>query len=234
MVLTARHARSATSREPTALLSFRRLREPALYALGLVPALYYGWQLWRAWRGEPHVLGSDPIRAVQLATGLWALRFLLATLAVTPLRRWLGWNALAPYRRPLGLLAFSYALLHFANYLVVDNWFDWPTIADDIVKRPWITIGTLALVVLVPLALTSTTASIRRLGGRRWRRLHRLVYLAAIAGAIHFLLSVKRDVREPLVYAAILGVLFVARTPARRRAARRTAPPRDARLEATG
>jgi len=155
-------------------------------------------------------LGADPIRTVALTTGLWTLRFLLATLAVTPLRRLAGFAQLAPYRRTFGLLAFTYASLHFLTYAVLDLWGQWDTLLEDIAKRPWITLGFTGFVLLVPLAVTSTRAWIRRLG-KRWVQLHRLVYAAAVAGCVHFLWLVKKDVREPLIYAAILGTLFAAR-----------------------
>lgn len=155
-------------------------------------------------------LGADPIKTVTHATGLWTLRFLLATLAVTPLRRLGGFAQIAPYRRTFGLLAFTYASLHFLTYAVLDLWGQWDTLLEDIAKRPYITVGFTGFVLLVPLAVTSTRAWIRRLG-RRWVQLHRLVYAAGVAGCVHFLWLVKKDVREPLVYAAILGALFAAR-----------------------
>ena len=170
-------------------------------------------------------LGADPIRTVTLTTGLWTLRFLLATLAVTPLRRLAGFARLAPYRRTFGLLAFSYASLHFLTYAVLDLWGQWDTLLEDIAKRPWITLGFTGFVLLVPLAVTSTRASIRRLG-KRWVQLHRLVYAAAVAGCIHFLWLVKKDVREPLIYAAILAALFAARGIVLLRKASE-GPPRD-------
>ena len=155
-------------------------------------------------------LGADPIKTVTHATGLWTLRFLLATLAVTPLRKAFGWAQLAPYRRTLGLLAFTYVTLHLLTYAVLDLWGAWDTLVEDVVKRPYITVGFAGFLMLVPLAVTSTRAWIRRLG-KRWVQLHRLVYAAAIAGCLHFLWLVKKDVREPLIYAAILAVLLGAR-----------------------
>jgi len=155
-------------------------------------------------------LGADPIRTVTLTTGMWTLRFLLATLAVTPLRRLAGFAQLAPYRRTFGLLAFSYGSLHFLTYAVLDLWGAWDTLLEDIAKRPYITVGSTGFVMLVPLAITSTRAWIRRLG-KRWVQLHRLVYVAALAGCLHFLWLVKKDVREPLLYAGILAALFAAR-----------------------
>lgn len=152
-------------------------------------------------------LGANPIEAINRTLGDWALRFLLVSLAVTPLRR-LGWAGIARMRRLLGLYAFAYAMLHVTSYVVLDNFFDWAGIFADIVKRQYITVGMIALVLLVPLAVTSTDAMIRRLGGRRWRRLHRLVYLAAILAVLHFVLMVKADLREPILYGVILAVLL--------------------------
>ena len=161
----------------------------------------------RAWRGE---LEAEPIKDVTHQTGIWALRLLLASLAVTPLRRFSGFAAVAPYRRTLGLLAFTYACLHFLTYSVLDLWGAWDTLIEDVLKRPYITVGFAGFLCLVPLAVTSTRAWIRRLG-KRWVVLHRLVYVAAIAGCIHFLWLVKKDVREPLIYSAVLAGLFAAR-----------------------
>ena len=159
------------------------------------------------WRAVADDLGANPIEAVTLSTGRWTLRFLLITLAITPLRRLTGWNRLITFRRMLGLFAFFYASLHFATYVVVDQFFDWETIVEDIAKRPFITVGFAALVLLVPLALTSTKGWIRRLG-RRWQTIHRLVYVATALAIVHFIWKVKSDLRDPLFYASILAVLL--------------------------
>jgi sulfoxide reductase heme-binding subunit YedZ len=159
------------------------------------------------WRAVADDLGANPIEAVTLSTGRWTLRFLLITLAITPLRRVTGWNRLITFRRMLGLFAFFYASLHFATYIVVDQFFDWETIVEDITKRPFIMAGFAALVLLVPLALTSTKGWIRRLG-RRWQTIHRLVYVASAMGVVHFIWKVKSDLRDPLWYASILGLLL--------------------------
>ena len=156
-------------------------------------------------------LGPDPIEELTHATGAWALRFLLASLAVTPARKLLGLPGLAPYRRTLGLAAFGYACLHVATYVALDWFFDWAEIWEDVAERPYVTAGFAAFVALVPLAFTSTRAAMRRLGGPRWRRLHRLVYLAAGLALVHFVWLVKKDLREPAIYAGILAVLLVAR-----------------------
>jgi sulfoxide reductase heme-binding subunit YedZ len=152
-------------------------------------------------------LGADPVEHVTHVTGDWALRFLLLSLAVTPLRRLLGWGWAAPLRRTLGLTAFGYACLHYLIYLGLENFFDWQLIVEDVLKRRYVWAGFTAFLCLVPLAVTSTRAMIRRLG-RRWILLHRLVYLAAALGVIHFLWLVKSDLREPLLYAAVLSLLL--------------------------
>jgi sulfoxide reductase heme-binding subunit YedZ len=144
------------------------------------------------------------------ATGQWGLRFLLASLAVTPLRRGFGWSGLAPYRRSFGLIAFSYASLHLLVYLGLDQGLAWDAIWEDVLERRFITMGFAAFCCLLPLALTSTRASIRRLG-RRWVQLHRLAYVAGICAAIHFIWLVKADLLEPLIYALILAGLLGAR-----------------------
>ena len=135
------------------------------------------------------------------------LRFLLITLAVTPLRQLSGWNWLIRFRRMLGLFAFFYALLHFTTYLVLDQYFDLQAIVEDVIKRPYITVGFLAFILLIPLAATSTKAMMKRLG-RHWQRLHRLLYGISILGILHFIWLVKADLLEPLLYAAILAVLL--------------------------
>jgi sulfoxide reductase heme-binding subunit YedZ len=153
-------------------------------------------------------LGANPIEKITHATGDWTLRFLLITLAVTPLRRLLGVPALIKFRRMFGLFAFFYACLHFTTYIWLDKFFNLHEMLADIAKRKFITVGFAAFLLLIPLALTSTAGSIRRLGGKRWQALHRLIYVSAIAGVIHYLWLVKKDIRKPLVYGAILAVLL--------------------------
>lgn len=155
-------------------------------------------------------LGANPIETITHTTGDWTLRLLLLTLAVTPLRRLSGWNALIRYRRTLGLLAFSYACLHFLTYVGLDLFFDWNAIVEDVTKRPYVTAGFSAFLCMIPLAVTSTRGWIRRLG-RRWGWLHRLAYVAAVAAVVHYYWLVKLDVRPPLRYAAILATLFAIR-----------------------
>lgn len=156
-------------------------------------------------------LGANPIEALEHGFGDWTLRFLLITLAITPLRQLLRVPSLIKFRRMLGLFAFFYACLHFATYIGLDKFFNVHEIFADVLKRKYITVGFAGFVLLVPLAVTSTAGWIRRLGGKRWRALHRLIYFAAIAGVIHYLWLVKADIRKPLEYAAILAVLLAYR-----------------------
>jgi methionine sulfoxide reductase heme-binding subunit len=162
----------------------------------------------RASQGQ---LGADPVAKVENELGLAALILLVGSLACTPANRLFGWTWAIRIRRELGLLAFFYASLHFLTYVVVDQGVDWRAIVDDIVKRPFITVGFTALVLLVPLALTSTKASIRRLGFRRWQRVHQLTYIAGVLAVIHFVWRVKIDLSQPLTYAAIVSVLLLLR-----------------------
>ncbi len=152
-------------------------------------------------------LGANPLETVTHQTGEWGLRFLMVTLALTPLREWFGWNRLVQYRRMLGLFSFFYVCLHLSIYLLFDHLFDVQAILEDILERPYITLGMMGFVLLLPLAVTSTKGWIRRLG-RNWQRLHRLVYPAAIVAVLHFLWLVKADPREPLIYAGILCFLL--------------------------
>ena len=171
---------------------------------GLVPV---AWLAVGAWRDD---LGANPIEKITHVTGDWALRFLLLSLTVTPLRRLLRWNELVAYRRMLGLFAFFYAVLHLSTFVVLDHYFDWQAIVADVYKRPYVTAGATALLCLIPLAITSTRGWIRRLG-RRWTTLHRLAYVAAAAAVVHYWWLVKADVRWPLWYAAALAILLTAR-----------------------
>lgn len=160
-----------------------------------------------AWPGFD--LGANPVEAILHSLGKWGLKFLLITLAVTPLRRWTGWQWLIAYRRMLGLFAFFYVLLHLATYVVLDQGLALQAIVEDVIERPYITIGMTAFVLLLPLAATSTRGMMRRLG-RRWQSLHRLVYVIAVLGVWHFYWQVKLDTLEPLVYAVLLtGLLGV-------------------------
>jgi methionine sulfoxide reductase heme-binding subunit len=161
-------------------------------------------------------LGANPVEALLHSLGKWGLKFLLITLAITPLRRWTGWNWLISYRRLLGLFAFFYILMHFVVYFALDQTFDIAAVWEDIIERPYITLGMTGLLLLIPLALTSTRGMMRRLG-RRWKQLHWLIYPASILGVWHFYWQVKLDTLEPTLYAALLVVLLGARIWHRRR-----------------
>jgi len=168
-------------------------------------------------------LGPEPIRATELRTGIWGLTILVVTLSITPLRRLTGWNVLGGYRRMLGLFAFTYICLHFLTWFGVDQFFAIKYIGQDIVKRPYITVGFASFLLMIPLAITSKASMVRRLG-KRWKTLHSLVYLAALGGVVHFVWEVKADLTVPTRYAVILVALLALRfVPARRRAAARAA-----------
>jgi DMSO/TMAO reductase YedYZ heme-binding membrane subunit len=167
-----------------------------------VPATLLGWDAWH------HKLGANPVNFAILTTGLMALIFLLLTLAVTPLRKITGLNWLISFRRMLGLYAFFYACAHFLIFFSLDRGFSVSSTLNEIIKRKYLWLGITGLLVMVPLAVTSTNAMIKRLGGKRWRTLHRLAYVAAIAGVIHYYMQVKADVRQPLVFAAVLAILL--------------------------
>lgn len=183
----------------------------AVFLLALVPLsrLLLGVFVYPDW------LGPNPAEFITRATGDWALRLLLLTLAVTPLRRLTGWAWIMRLRRMLGLYAFFYVVVHFASYVSFDHVFDMGAILADVVKRPFITVGFLSLLLLLPLAATSTNGMVRRLGARRWNALHRLVYLVAPLAVLHFWWMVKRDVTEPLVYAIVLAFLLGYRAVAK-------------------
>ncbi|MET0745810.1 MAG: protein-methionine-sulfoxide reductase heme-binding subunit MsrQ [Microvirga sp.] len=204
-------------------LTLPRIPPLIVYIVGFVPAA------WLFYAGIDDRLGADPMRYLEQALGLWALRFLIASLAVTPLRQTFGVNLLR-YRRAIGLLAFYYAALHLLTYLVLDQGLDWSAIVADILKRPYITIGMATFVILVPVAVTSNNVSIRKLGGQVWARIHKLVYAASIGAALHFLLVVKSWPLEPLVYAAIVLALLGYRVV--KSATRKAQPPRSARRRA--
>ncbi len=178
-----------------------RLPKLAVYVIGFIPAV------WTFRLGLNDQLGAEPIRALEQSLGIWALRFLLASLMITPLRQ-VARIDLLRYRRALGLLAFYYATLHLATYVGLDHRLDWAAIWADILKRPYVTIGLLSFAILIPLAMTSNNAMIRRMGGQAWAKLHRLVYLATIAAAAHFILVVKSWPLEPLIYVVITTLLL--------------------------
>ncbi len=180
-----------------------------VYLLGAVPFV------WLVWAVVTNGLGPDPVRAVENRLGLWGLQFLIATLSISPLRR-VGIH-LIKHRRALGLLTFFYIALHFAAWIGLDMALDWGQIVTALWKRPYILIGFAGLLMMVPLALTSTNAAIRRIGPKGWQRLHRLTYAVGIAGAVHYLLLVKVISAKPVIYAAIIAGLLAIRLVAQRR-----------------
>jgi len=200
----------------------RFVLKPLVFLAGLGPAAYL------TWAALTNHLSVNPLSDVTNETGVWTLRFVCITLTITPLRRVTGWNAVIRFRRMMGLYAFFYGTLHFSTYIVLDRFaglvdfpdgiVSWTTvrnlaasIAGDIYKRPFITVGFTALMLMVPLAVTSTSGMIRRLGGRRWNLLHRLIYLTAIGGVVHYWWLVKADIRRPQIYAAVVGILLTFR-----------------------
>jgi sulfoxide reductase heme-binding subunit YedZ len=185
-------------------LSIKWIKVP-IFLLCLVP---FGLLVWRALTGN---LGPNPVETLQHTTGDWILRFLIFTLCITPLRKLLKLPELIRFRRMLGLFAFFYACLHFLTYLGPDQNFSLAAMSKDVAKRPFVTVGFTAFVLLIPLALTSTAGWIRRLGGRRWQMLHRLIYISAVCGVIHYYWLVKSAVLRPLAYGAIVGVLLLWR-----------------------
>jgi sulfoxide reductase heme-binding subunit YedZ len=199
----------------------RWVLKPIVFAAGLVPLSLL---IWRALSND---LGANPLTEITHATGDWVLRFVVIALAVTPVRRISGWNGLIRFRRMIGLYAFFYGTLHFLIYVIADRFagldfqdgiWAWSTaralaasVWEDIYKRPYITVGFAGLVAMVPLAVTSTAGWIRRLGGRNWQRLHRMIYVTAVAGVVHYWWLVKADVSEPAIYAGLVAVLLVFR-----------------------
>lgn len=217
----------------------RWVLKPAVFAASLIPCVWLVWAVWMALFGTDlaplrvvsalfgyGALGADPLQDITNETGIWTLRFLCITLAITPLRRLTGWNAAIRFRRMVGLFAFFYGTLHLLVFIVFDRLagMGFPSllalqtvrnlatsIGGEIVKRKYITVGFLSWVCMLLLGMTSTTGMIRRMGGKRWQALHRLVYVAAIAGVVHYWWSVKADVSRPITYAAVLAVLLAAR-----------------------
>ena len=198
---TTEMATARPARRPSALPWYQSVRPGLLYLVGMIPA---GWTFYL---GLTDQLGADPMKALERGLGLWALRFLVLGLTITPLRRTTGISLLR-YRRAVGLLAFIYAALHLATYIVLDQGLNLAAVWADIVKRPFITVGMAAFIILLPLAATSNNAVIRRLGPGVWARIHRWVYVAAAAAAIHFVMVVKSWPIEPLVYAGLVLLLL--------------------------
>ena len=193
----------------------RTVLKPIVFAAALGPL---AWLFYNAFLGD---LGANPIETITNSTGIWTLRFIVITLAITPVRWLTKWNPIITFRRMIGLFAFFYGTIHFSIYFVLDRSLMFDGLWEDIVKRPYITVGFTGFVLMIPLALTSTKGWIRRLGGQRWNLLHKLVYITAILGVVHYLWKVKLDVTDPLIYMAIVGALLlvrVARWFARRQA----------------
>lgn len=186
--------------------------KPLLFALCLAPLARL------VFFGLTDRLGANPIEFVLRSLGTWTLVMLLVTLSITPLRRLIGWNSLIRVRRMLGLFAFFYASLHFLTYAGIDQSFDLNAILRDVVKHPYITVGFACFLLLIPLAVTSTNAMQRRLGGKRWQQLHRLVYVIAVGGVIHYMWLVKKDITQPVLYGLVLAALLGLRWIWRRRA----------------
>ncbi|PCJ32140.1 MAG: sulfoxide reductase heme-binding subunit YedZ [Gammaproteobacteria bacterium] len=191
-----------------------------LFIASLLPAAWLTFALFT------DQLGANPIEVITRDTGLWALRFLWLTLLITPLQWLTSWNKIVMLRRMLGLYVFFYAFLHMLLYLWLDQFFDIQEIIKDIIKRPFITIGFFTFAALIPLAVTSNKAMIKRLGGKRWKKLHRLTYFIAVASSIHFYMLVKQDKVEPLVYIGILLFLFAIRVYKQRRKSKQVKPDR--------
>lgn len=186
--------------------------KPAVFGICLIPAGMLAWSTYHVIRGPAGGaltdLGANPIRELQIQTGLWTIRFLAITLSVTPARQLLNLGPLAKYRRMLGLFTFFYACLHLTMWGVVDWFFDWAGMWDEIIKHKYIFVGMATFLMLVPLAATSTNWSVRKLGGARWARLHRLVYVCGVTATIHYLWAVKKDTLFPLVYFTIFLALL--------------------------
>ena len=183
----------------------KRWLKVLVFFLCLAPV---GWLGWRAWNQD---LSANPIEFITRYTGDWTLRFLVFTLAITPLRKLLRLPDLIKFRRMIGLFAFFYSCLHFTTYIWLDKFFDLTEMLHDVAKRPFITAGFTSFVLMIPLALTSTTGWIRRLGGKRWQMLHRLVYGSAVAGVIHYYWLVKSAVQRPIFYGVLVGIALVIR-----------------------
>lgn len=187
--------------------SFYRLTKPVIFLVCLLPLAVL---FLRAFELAGFGLGANPIEELLHELGRWGLKFLLLTLTITPLRRWTGWTWLLRFRRMLGLYVFFYIVLHFITYAVLDQGLDIAAIVEDIIERPYITLGMTGLLLLIPLAATSTKGMMRRLG-RRWRKLHRLIYVIAVVGVWHFYWQVKLDTLDATIYALLLTVLLITR-----------------------
>jgi len=202
----------------------RTVIKPVLFILCLVPLALL------VWNGLHHDLGANPVEKMTHVTGDWTLRLLLITLTVTPLRKLTGWHAVTRVRRMLGLYAFFYACLHFSVYLVFDHFFDMGEIAKDVIKHPYVTVGFASFLLLFPLAMTSTNKMVKRLGGARWQKLHKLVYVIATGGVLHYLWLVKADTRDPIIYGVLLALLLAYRALDQRKSTKVSGTPRPGAL----
>ena len=184
----------------------RKVAKPIIFTASLLPL---AWIIWTVVLGDVGVgLNANPVEMVNRYLGDWALRFILITLSITPVAMITGWSTPVRFRRMIGLFAFAYALLHVANYLIADQFLNWTDIWTDIVKRKYITIGMATFIILLVLAITSPKAAIKKLGAKRWRVIHRSVYIAAIGAVIHYWMMVKADLTQPIIHAVVLAILL--------------------------
>ena len=204
MTWSERYARLRAIREP-------RWFPAALIVAPCIPALFAIGALASDILGGTRYFGSNPIKEGEHFLGEWTLRFLIFTLAITPLRQLLGWNWLAKHRRTMGLFAFGYVMLHWLTYALLDVQLDWAELTKDLLKRPYIYIGMAALVLMIPLTITSTKNMIRRVGGKKWNRLHQLIYLIGVLGCIHYFMAVKKDYEDAIMFALIFAALYAYR-----------------------
>lgn len=210
VLATSNQQPASTGRRKRAARHFRApvwLRWPVI-ALSLLPAAWIGFALWSDLTRDTRFLGANPVKEMEHFMGEWNIRFLVLTLAVTPVIKLTGWGWLIRYRRIFGLLAFLYIFLHLSIYFILDVELSGALLVEDVAKRLYITLGMAGFLLLVPLAITSTKGWIRRLGNRRWNALHWLIFPAVVLGMIHYYMAVKRDIREPLFYALIFAALF--------------------------
>jgi len=194
--------------------AIKKIVKPVVFAACLIPLAWIAWTAFASGFGPTGPLGANPIEYINRYLGDWAIRFLLAALAITPVQRITGWNTVMRFRRMIGLYAFFYVCLHLSSYIGLDQFFDWNEIWRDITKRNFITVGMVTFTLLTALAATSTRGMVKRLGGKRWTRLHKLVYPAAILASFHFYMMRKGVQLEPIIYAAICAVLLGFRVAA--------------------
>ncbi len=208
--------------------TIKRVAKPIVFVLALGPLAWIIWTAVSSGLGPTGPLGANPIEYINRYLGDWAIRFLLLSLAVTPVRGITGWNWIMRFRRMIGLYAFFYVCLHLSSYIGLDQFFDWGEIWKDIIKRNYITVGMLTFLMLVPLAATSTNGMVKRLGGKRWTNLHKLIYVAGVTSCFHFYMMRKGVQLEPIIYGAIAGVLLGNRLAAHLRKKAQARKPRTA------